>query len=179
MVAEILQKQKGQAIFELIVFLPLFLYMTKVMFDYGDAINHSINQNKVVRGYYFYTISNDSNAPNLAFSNDFYNDGGLIGPDAVIGQDSYAWSVESTLGGQKPKGSCVKVPGFMSSSPADSECLESTEIVDKKTSFIRSYSAFGVCTGSWTNIGAPSSPNLYTLRWTSAASVPCNRAVGP
>src|SRR5690606_23147432 len=123
MVARNLKLQKGQAIFELIVFLPLFLYMTKIMFDYGDAINHSINQNKVVRGYYFYTISNDSNAPNLAFSKDFYTRGRIQGPDAVIGSDSYAWSSESTRDGRKPNGSCVKVPGFLGNELPSDECL--------------------------------------------------------
>lgn len=178
MVVKNLKDHKGQAIFELIVFLPLFLYMTKVMFDYGDAINHSINQNKAVRGYYFYTISNDSNAPNFEFSKDFYTRGGMVGANAVIGQDSYAWSVESTAGGRRPKGSCVQVPSFLGNDLASDECL-APAVEDGKTRFIRAYSSFGICTGSWTNIDSPTSGALYTLRWTSAASVPCTRSIGP
>lgn len=178
MAAKFLKSQKGQSVFELIIFMPLFLYMTKVLFDYGDAINHSINQNKVVRGYYYYTISNDSNAPNWSFSEDYYLRGNIIGPNAAIGLDSYAWSLDSTAGDLRPKGSCVPVPGFLGNDLASDEC-RAPNIVDGKTRFIRSYSAFGVCTGSWINVGAPNSRVMYSLSWTRAASVRCNRVVGP
>lgn len=161
--------QKGQALFELIIFLPLFLYMVKVLFDYGDAINNSINQLKVVRGYYFYTISNDSNAPNRLFSKTFY-DRGISGNQALLSLDAYSWSLQSTVGDVRPIGSCVKVSGFLGGENNTDECA-SPNVVEEKTQFIRAYSAFGVCTGTWINVGSGSP--LYALNWVAAASAPC------
>lgn len=145
--------------------------MVKVLFDYGDSINNSINQLKAVRGYYFYTIANDSNTPNRIFSKDYY-DKGIVGQSAFIGLDAYAWSAEKTTNDQKPKGSCVKVPGFLGNEVSGDECFDPV-IDDNKTQFIRSFSGFGVCTGSWNNISA--ADPLYALSWTSAASIPCVR----
>ena len=163
------KNQKGQALFELIIFIPIFLYMIKILFDYGDAINHSINQNKVVRSYYFYTVSNDSNLPNRLFSED-YKRVGIVGPDAVFSLDAYSWSAEKTQGNVKPVGSCVKLPGFLGGEISGDEC-EAPSVTDEKTQFIRSYTSFGVCSGSWRNVGS-SSP-LYSLSWLYAASAPC------
>src|SRR5690606_9714520 len=156
-------------LFELIIFLPIFLYMIKILFDYGDAINHAINQNKVIRSYYFYTVSNDSNLPNRLFSEDYKNRG-IVGDNAVFSLDAYSWSSEKTQGNVKPVGSCVKVAGFLGGEISGDECA-APSVADQKTQFIRAYSAFGVCTGSWRNVGTGSP--LYSLSWLMAASAPC------
>jgi hypothetical protein len=161
--------QKGQALFELIIFLPLLLYMIKILFDYGDSINHSINQLKVVRGYYHYVNANDSNLPNLMFAQDFAQRGVL----GHIGSDAYAWSSTKTTNGVNPTGSCVKIFSFLGSGISGDECLDPQVEDGNKTQFIRSFSAYGVCTGSWA--AAQNSPNLYFLDWQSASTIPCTR----
>tara|TARA_R110002049_G_scaffold49511_5_gene141615 strand:+ start:2764 stop:3255 length:492 start_codon:yes stop_codon:yes gene_type:complete len=157
------KNQKGQAIFELIIFMPLFLFLIKTLFDYGDAINHSINQNKAVRGYYFYVAANDSYLPNIAFMDDF---------SAInsISLDTFSWStIRVPDENPKPRGSCVKVPGFLGNG-INEECNDPAPD-DNKTQFIRVYTSFGVCTGSFlqTNAGE------FNLSWENAAAALCQR----
>ncbi len=159
--------QKGQALFEFIIFLPIFLYMIKILFDYGDAINHSINQLKVVRGYYSYSNAGDSNLPNLAFANDFKGRG-----VAQIGSDAFAWSATKTTGSILPTGSCVKVMGFLGNGIQGETC-EAPQVDNLKTQFIRAYSAYGVCTGTWSQ--SENTPGIYFLDWNNAATNSCFR----
>lgn len=170
MAAKYLKEQNGQAIFELIIFLPLFLFLIKTLFDYGDSINHSINQMKVVRGYYFYTVSNDSMLPNLAIMKELKDKGQL----SLVSLDTISWSTESISGSNtQPYGSCVKVPGFLGNEIAE-ECNEPAP-QDRKTQFIRVYTSFGVCTGSW--LDADQNTNVdYSLSWPAAALGQCKRS---
>src|SRR5438874_2506988 len=52
--------QKGQAIFELILFLPFLLFLYTIYYTAGNAINGSINQQKAVRGYFYNLMKNNS-----------------------------------------------------------------------------------------------------------------------
>lgn len=162
------QLQRGQALFELIVFLPVFLYMIKIVFDYGDALNNSINQIKVVRSYYHFTNANDSNLPNLKFSQDFVGKG----IQSYIGSDAYSWSNEKTSSGVAAMGSCVKVFSFLGSGITGDSC-EAPQVEEAKTQFIRMYSAYGVCTGTWAVAQNP--PTLFFLDWKQASSTGCRR----
>jgi hypothetical protein len=45
--------QEGQAVFELLIFLPFLLFLYTIYYTAGNAINGSINQQKAVRGYFY------------------------------------------------------------------------------------------------------------------------------
>ncbi len=169
MVAKKMKKQKGQAIFELIIFLPIFLFLMKTLFDYGDAINHSINQNKAVRSYYFYTAANDSNLPNLAYLGEFQSKS-----VKTISLDTFSWSTQTVPDESAfPMGSCVKVPGFLGND-LPGEC-DAPQPDDMKSQFIRVYTSFGVCTGSWAS-AEDNSAVSYALDWPRAADALCQRS---
>lgn len=52
--------QRGQALIEFIIFLPLMLTMYMLVMMLGDAINGSINQQKATRGYFYFRMQNSS-----------------------------------------------------------------------------------------------------------------------
>ena len=58
-----MEKEKGQAIFELLIFLPLLIFLFIVMVTIGNSINVSINQQKVTRRYFYYLLKGNSTAP--------------------------------------------------------------------------------------------------------------------
>ncbi len=162
------KNEKGQAIFELIIFLPIFLFLIKSLFDYGDAINLSINQLKVVRGYYFYSVSHDTMLPSAKFLEDFKNNG-----VNHVSLDAFSWSLDTIAeSGGSPVGACVKVYGFLGNE-IEEECREANP-VDRKTQFIRIYSSFGVCSGTWSKAEAASA-NPYVLNWQESVSRQCAR----
>src|SRR6476661_10177366 len=58
-----LKNEKGQALIELIVFLPLMITLYSVIGGLASSINGSINQQKVTRAYFYYRIQNNSTIP--------------------------------------------------------------------------------------------------------------------
>ena len=58
-----LDNDNGQAIMEFLIFLPFILMMYSVVNSLGNAINASINQQKITRGYFYYRLSNNSMYP--------------------------------------------------------------------------------------------------------------------
>ena len=59
----ILENSEGQAIFELILFMPFLVYFVTLLFTAGNSINGSINQQKAVRGYFYHLLKGNSNLP--------------------------------------------------------------------------------------------------------------------
>ena len=58
MVADKNNTQRGQALVEFIIFLPLMLTMYTMIVILGDAIHGSINQQKATRSYFYYRMQN-------------------------------------------------------------------------------------------------------------------------
>ena len=55
--------QKGQALIELIIFLPLMFMFYSMISGFANAINGSINQQKIARSYFYYRLQNNSTIP--------------------------------------------------------------------------------------------------------------------
>lgn len=55
--------QKGQALIELIVFLPLMFSLYSMISGFASAINGSINQQKATRAYFYYRVQNNPYVP--------------------------------------------------------------------------------------------------------------------
>ena len=55
--------QTGQALIELIIFLPLMFMFYSMISGFANAINASINQQKVARAYFYYKVQNNSTIP--------------------------------------------------------------------------------------------------------------------
>ena len=87
-VTEILANEKGQAIFEFIVFVPFYVYLLTVLISFGNSLNASINQNKIIRGYYYRVAAGDSRLP---YRQDLQQYGGAWYLDGRDGRYWLSW----------------------------------------------------------------------------------------
>jgi hypothetical protein len=124
--------QRGQALIELIVFLPLMFALYGMISGFANAINGSINQQKVTRSYYYFRIQNSSMVPRPELS--------VATGLSTFGMSFVGWM--ERLEGIEPVAPCyrISVPGPV---PAGDTC--DTEYGDAHTQFIRVGTAYGIC----------------------------------
>lgn len=139
---KILRKNKGQAVFELIVVVPIFVFLYSVIIIFGSAINASINQQKSVRNSFFNQwVFNNSFLPPVANVVNLvdYEKTGLFAvtwADKIIDESPYA-------------------PCF----PLISGLTEGNEDCDKKRSdknysaFVKVFTSFGMCSANYLKVG--------------------------
>ncbi|GAB4015297.1 MAG: hypothetical protein Fur0010_14150 [Bdellovibrio sp.] len=132
--------ENGQALFELIVFLPLMIFMLTIIFTVGNSINASINQVKATRRYFYYLAKGNSRLPdkddlNVLLANGFSN----------VSMSALGWreSFDGSDAAGKSYSSCYKINTLFSNDSND-EC-KVPAIEDKKTQFIRIYTGYGIC----------------------------------
>lgn len=127
-----MRNQKGQALIELIVFLPLMFALYGMISGFANAINGSINQQKITRAYYYFRIQNSSMVPR---------------PDVKIAKNWQTFGMSfvgwmEKLNGDDPVMPCyrISVPGPI---PSGDSC--ETEYSKDHTQFIRVGTAYGIC----------------------------------
>lgn len=137
-----LKNEKGQALIELIVFLPLMITLYSVIGGLASSINGSINQQKVTRAYFYYRIQNNSTIPTpKSGAWDTWKKFGMF----FIGWKDYFQS------GETPVMPCYKVNIPFRNSPAD-KCEDSYS--EPKTLWVRTGTVYGVCGGTYFYQGA-------------------------
>jgi len=126
--------QRGQALIELIIFLPLIVTLYSVISGFANSINGSINQQKIARSYYYYRIQNNSTTPS---------------PLSVPSFES--WSYFSVFfigwrdyvkGGGSPIMPCYKVSIPFKDSPND-KCEDSYQ--NDKSLWVKVGTVYGTC----------------------------------
>lgn len=150
------RNKKGQSVFEFIVFIPFLLLLLQTFLKVGGAINGSINQQKHLRGYFYYKLKNSSYFPSI-------NDLKQLGSMSQVGYSAFGWS-EELVNGRQPKAPCYQLNSFFGE-PIDT-CQEVTERAEGKSQFIRVYSVYGLCgpvytigaSGNWQSV-LSSAPN--------------------
>ena len=137
---------EGQANFELIVFMPFFIYLVTVLFNVGDSINASINQQKAARNYHFFLTKGNSTAPSM---DDLavYKKGGLDSGSMV----ATGWQDKSS--GDSPLAPCFKFVSLFGGSD-DEKCDEPVDTA-AKSSFVKVFTVFGICGATYIK-GGPS-----------------------
>lgn len=139
-----IKNEKGQALLELIVFIPFMLTMYVVAINLFGAINGSINQQKATRGYFFARIKGNSNAPNLSQLQDYANQGVRAGGMLALG-----WRINpfnSSI--DTPQANCYKLATLTPVSDID-ECEDKID-EPGPTSFFRVMTTFGICGKTYT-----------------------------
>lgn len=132
---------KGQGILEFLVFLPLFLMFIGLIVGLGNAINGSINQQKAVRGYFYYANQNNSMIPRPDYENR---------PSAswrAFGMFFIGWY--DKIEGNQPLSPCYKIPIPLESN--DQSC--DANYSDLRTQLIRVGSVYGICGATYYNNG--------------------------
>ena len=151
MVANILKEKgwdKGQALFEFIIFLPFLLFVLTTMFAVGNAINGSINQQKAVRRYFFYIYKGNSTIP-TAENLDFLASSGL----QKVGAVSVGWKEKTLEQGETGKAIATCYPFSTLFGKSDDDDCENPSIEEGRSGFIRIYTQFGLCGETYSTFG--------------------------
>ena len=130
--------QKGQALIELIIFLPLMFMFYSMISGFANAINGSINQQKITRSYFYYRTQGNSMVPK---------------PDAdksYMGWSSFGMAYtgwkEQFSGGFQPMAACYKLSIPLAPGTTDN-CED--KYTTPSTMFIRVQTVYGVCGASY------------------------------
>ncbi|MCO4795512.1 MAG: hypothetical protein KC493_17465 [Bacteriovoracaceae bacterium] len=135
-----IEDEKGQAIFELILFMPFLVYFATVLFNTGSAINGSINQQKATRGYFYYILKGNSMLPVKSDLNSLAAEGLQSVSAASIG-----WA-ERKAGTNEQYGTCYKYSTLYSSS--DEKCEEKAKEAGSSI-FVKPLTFYGVCSTTY------------------------------
>lgn len=156
---KILENEEGQAVFELILFMPFLVYFVTLLFTAGNSINGSINQQKAVRGYFYHLLKGNSNLPIKADLVEFKGSG-----ISAVSVSSLGWAEERPE--ENNYATCYKFSTLYSTS--EEICKEKAP--DPNTTiFVRPFTFYGVCSGTY--IMQPDGE--YLLDQTVAAQVTC------
>ncbi len=137
------KNEQGQALIELIIFLPLMFVIYSLIGGFAGAINGSINQQKVTRSYFYYRAQNNSTIPKPGEGNTYVS-------WTRFGMFFIGWK-ERFDGSDVPVLPCYKMSVPLK--PADADKCE--EKYTRTTSqFIRVGTVYGVCGATYGKVGA-------------------------
>ena len=143
--------EEGQALFELIVFLPLLLLILTLMTTISNAINASINQQKVTRGYFYYTIRGNSLGLNRKDLDEYENDNTMTN----VGMAVVGWRRSDP--GQATNENfapCFRFNSLFTANTSDQDC-DSPSVTSGVTPIVRIYTAYGICSETYSNVNLP------------------------
>lgn len=147
-----MRKDRGQALIELIIFLPLMITLYSVIGGFASSINGSINQQKITRAYFYYRVQNNSTIPSPKTGPiDNWRQFGIY----YIGWKDY-FKGGSDEGGQ-PIMPCYKISIPFKDNPQD-KCEETYN--QTQTLWVRVGTVYGVCGATYRNDGTVSFPTL-------------------
>lgn len=132
--------EKGQALLELIIFLPLMFTIYGIVTGFANAIYGSINQQKATRAYFYYRVQNNSTIP--------------VRPDPRVNWTKYGtffvgW--RERVQDEAPLAPCYRIT-IPVSNPADDTCeteYTAGEGDTPSTQFMRVGTVYGVCGGTY------------------------------
>lgn len=155
------KNSEGQAIFELIVFLPFLVYFVTIMVTAGSAINGSINQQKATRGYFYYILKGNSNIP-------IRNDLNSLNSSGVerVSVFSIGWAESRPSDGEQ-FGTCYEFSRLYSTTD---ETCEGKKIEPGKSIFIKPFTMYGLCSATYVRQGNGD----YWMDLAESANVNCS-----
>lgn len=143
-----MRDQSGQALIELIIFLPLMFTLYSMISGFANSINGSINQQKVTRSYFYYRVQNNSTVPKP--DEEFtYQGWGRFGMYFVGWKDS--------MQGDDPVAPCYQITIPMNGSNGE-DCER--PYTQETTQYIRVGTAYGICGATY---GAANGQTVLSL----------------
>jgi hypothetical protein len=138
MITKRLNNENGQAIFEMIIFLPFLIFLYTVFYTVGNSISASINQQKAVRGYFYQLVKGNSyivSAVDLDSDASQYN-------IHTVGFFAIGWAEE--LLQARPVGNCFHFTSMLRNN--STEVCNSSVRTDPTASYIiRAFTMYGIC----------------------------------
>lgn len=141
------KNQKGQALIELIIFLPLMFMFYSMISGFANAINASINQQKVTRAYFYYKVQNNSTIPKP-------EDDKIYKKWQQFGMFFIGWK-DYFKAEDKPVAPCYRITVPLGINASD---VCETEYTTPSTSYIRVQTVYGFCGGTYANINSTIHP---------------------
>ncbi|MBD64025.1 MAG: hypothetical protein CME62_02380 [Halobacteriovoraceae bacterium] len=135
-----IQNEEGQALIEFILFIPFLLYLYFSILSMGNAINGSINQQKLARSYFYYRAANNSTLPRPSRSGNEPTDN-----FSTFGMQIMGWA--NRFEGLAPVAPCYKFIFPVENAEGD-ECGEAYS--ETNTRFIRVQTVYGICGATYT-----------------------------
>jgi len=135
--------QKGQALIELIIFLPLMFMFYSMIAGFANAINGSINQQKVTRAYFYYRIQNNSTIPKPDWEEENFVNWSQFGMFFIGWKDYF-------LNSNQPVAPCYRLTVPLSAN-SDDKC--ETKYTTPTSQFIRVQTVYGICGATYQNLG--------------------------
>lgn len=158
--------QKGQALFEMILFLPFLMFLYTIYYTAGNSISGSINQQKAVRGYFYAIVKGNSYIIPLVDLK-FFRDSNIT----KIGFNSVGWNEH--LSGKKSFSPCFKFSSLLKNNSTE-ECEGSEREAEGSSRFIRLFTFYGVCGPYYTS--TPEDKDYFDIDPRNQASmVSCTR----
>lgn len=143
-----MKNENGQAVIEFLLFLPFTLVMYAVLMNLGNAINGSINQQKVTRGYLFARTLNNSTVPKP--------EPAVQGNWNKFGMFFIGYNESRT--GSTPIAACYRMKSPLPSNEDSCDKYTSTS-----TQWIRVQTAYGLCGATYVKNGQ----NMFS--WATSA----------
>lgn len=137
---KLLKNQRGQAIFELIIFLPFLVFMLSIYYTVGNSLSGSINHQKVVRGYFYALTKNNSYVNTAKDIDEFATKNGM----RLVGFSALGWREYGTPDGGKAFGPCFSFPSMFKNGSTES-CDDKERGENDTSRFIRVFTFYGVC----------------------------------
>jgi hypothetical protein len=134
---------RGQALIELIIFLPIIISLFSVVGGYATAINGSINQQKITRAYFYLRIQNNSTIPGPSASSEE-----AMANWKKFGMFFIGWK-DYFINQSSPVMPCYKVTIPFKNSNLSS-CEEAYS--NQQTQFVRVGTVYGLCGATYINV---------------------------
>lgn len=134
-----LGNQRGQAIFELLIFIPFLIFLYSIYYTVGNSISASINQQKAVRGY-FYSLVKGNSYLNTFSDLKGFSELGL----KSVGFSAIGWRDKELPGKKESIAPCFKFSSLLKNDSTE-ECDDSERPEDGSSRFIRIFTFYGVC----------------------------------
>lgn len=130
--------QKGQAIFELIIFIPFLIFLYSIYYTVGNSISASINQQKAVRGY-FYALTRGNSYLNTMVDLEELSGSAI----QSVGFSAIGWR-EKSESGRNAFAPCFKFSSILKNDSSE-ECDDSNREEEGSSRYIRIFTFYGVC----------------------------------
>lgn len=139
----LIQNKRGQALVEFMLFLPFMLMLYSTISSIGNALNGSINQQKITRAYFYYRAQNNSMIPKPSPESASWK---------LYGMVINGWREKFSGGGTSgnPIASCYKF-NLPLGDTQDDDCEEGYS--SNTTQYIRVGTVYGVCGTTYSNEG--------------------------
>ncbi|MBC7539581.1 MAG: hypothetical protein H7281_12225 [Bacteriovorax sp.] len=128
--------QKGQALFEMILFLPFLMFLYTIYYTAGNSISGSINQQKAVRGYFYTLVKGNSYIVPLVDLRKYKEES-----ITRVGFNSLGW--KDHLAGKISVAPCFQFSSLLKNDSTET-CGGKSE-VELSSRFIRLFTFYGVC----------------------------------